>query len=59
MCSRPRVTRAAGAGVDEKGTNRKTLPRFPPSHHTPRTTRERERRLETSRVLEPFSLNEG
>ena len=61
MCSRLRVTRAAGAGVDEKGTMRKTLSLafLPPI--TPRAPlgRDRERRLGTSRVLEPFSLNEG
>lgn len=34
------VTRMAGAGCDGKGEERKTLPRFSPSHHTLRATRE-------------------
>ena len=61
MCSRLRVTRAAGAGVDEKGTMRKTLSLAFLLPITPRAPlgRDRERRLGTSSVLEPFSLNEG
>ena len=61
LCSCLRVTCAAGAGVDEKGKMRKTLSLafLPPI--TPRALlgRDRERRLGTSRVLEPFRLNEG
>ena len=35
-----RVTHTAGAGGDGKGEERVSLPFFPPSHHTPRATRE-------------------
>ena len=49
--SRLRVTRAAEAGGDGKGKGRKTLSLslspFPPFHHTPRATKERQR--ETNR----------
>ena len=45
--SRLRVTRAAEAGGDGKGKGRKTLslslPRFLPSHHTSRATKEIQR----------------
>ena len=43
--SRLRVTGAAEAGGDGKGKGRKTLslPRFPPSHHTSRATKEIQR----------------
>ena len=34
------VTRTAGAGCDGNGEERKTLPRFSPSHHTLRATKE-------------------
>lgn len=40
VSNRLRVTCTAGAGCDGKGEERKTLPRFSPSHHTLRATRE-------------------